>query len=89
MQHPETGIGPSGPHWGEKKHTVSAHVPLMTETEVSRIPGIPASASNLISHVRVDGNGNMSSVLTDWSPGLALALIATAVSFISTQKVLF
>ena len=45
-----------------------AFVPLMTGTEVSPILGIPASVGNLVSHVRADGNGNMSSVLTDWKP---------------------
>ena len=47
---------------------MSTYVLLMTGTEVSRIPGIPASASNLASHVRADGNGNMSVILTDWKP---------------------
>ena len=44
---------------------MSTSVSLMTGTEVSRILGIPASKGNLVSHVRVDGNRNMSSVLTD------------------------
>ena len=65
MQYLETDIGPSGLHWGEKEQTVSAPVPLMTRIEVSRIPGIPASAGNLLSHVQADGNGNISSVMTD------------------------
>ena len=64
MQHHETCTGPSGPHWGEKEQTVSAPVPLMTETEVSHILGIPAAAGNLVSHVRTVGNGNISLVLT-------------------------
>ena len=68
MQHPETSTGPSGPHWGEKEQTMFAHVPLMIGTEVSHIPGIPASMGNLISHVRANGHGNMSTVLTDWKP---------------------
>ena len=41
------------------------HVPLTTVTKVSHIPGIPASVGNLVSHVRADGNENISSVLTD------------------------
>ena len=61
VQHPETGTGPFGLHWGENEQTVSAHVPLMIGTEVSHIPGIPASAGNLVSHVQVDGINNMSS----------------------------
>ena len=65
MQHPETGTGPSDPHQGEKEQTVSTSVPLMTGTKVSHIPGIPASMSNLVSHVWDDGNGNISLVLTD------------------------
>ena len=64
MQHPRTDTGSSSPHWGEKEHTASVHVPPMTEIEVSHCPRILASASNLISHVRADGNGNMSSILT-------------------------
>ena len=58
MQHLETSTCPFG---GEKGQTVSAPVPLMTGTEVSHILGIPASAGNLVSYVRVDGSNNMSS----------------------------
>ena len=47
---------------------MSAPVPLMTGTEVSRIPRIPTSEGNPTSHVRVDDNGNMSAVLIDWKP---------------------
>ena len=68
MPHLKTDTGPSGPHWGEKEQTVSAPVLLMTRTKVSCIPGIPASAGNLVSHVRADGNGNMCAILTDWKP---------------------
>ena len=69
MPHLETDTGPSRPHWDEKKQIVSAPVPLMTRTEVSRILGIPASAGNLVSHIRANDNGNMSSyVLSDWKP---------------------
>ena len=64
MPHSEASTGPSGPCWGKKEHTVSVHVPLMTGTEVSYSLGILASTGNLVSHVRVDGSGNMSSVLT-------------------------
>ena len=63
MQQPGTDTGSSNPHWGEKEHTASVHVPLITTTEVSRSLGIPAFAGNLISYVRVDGNGNMSLIL--------------------------
>ena len=65
MQHPETGTGPFGPHRGEKEQIVSTPVPLMIGTEVSHILRIPASTGNLVSHVRVDGNGNIPSVLND------------------------
>ena len=80
MPHPETDTGPSVPHWGEKEQTVSVPIPLMNRTEVSHIPRIPVYARNLVLHVWADGNGNMSSVLMIGSPGLALALIATAPS---------
>ena len=73
MPHPETDTGPSDPHWGKKEQVVSEPIPLMIGTEVSRILGIPASAGNLVSHVRADGNGNMSSVLTDWKPWSGLS----------------
>ena len=65
MQYPETDISPFGPHWGENEQTVSTPVPLMIGIEVSRIPRIPASAGNLLSHVQADGNGNISLVLTN------------------------
>ena len=47
---------------------MSAHVPLMTRTEVSRIPGILTSKGNPTSYVQVDGRNNMSYVLTDLEP---------------------
>ena len=47
MQHPETDIGPSSPHWGEKEQTVSALIPLMTGTALSHNSGIPASVEIL------------------------------------------
>ena len=74
MQHPETGTGPFGPHWGEKEQTVFALVPLMTEIEVSHILGIPNSTGNLVSHVRADGNGNMSSIMSKWKLWSSLSL---------------
>ena len=43
---------------------MSECVPLMTGTEVSHDPEILASMGNSISHVQVDGNDNMSPVLT-------------------------
>ena len=51
-----------------------APVPLINDTEVSNIPRILASVGNLVSHSRADGNGNMSSVLTDWKPCSGLGL---------------
>ena len=59
MQHPGTDIGSFGPYRGEKEHTTSLHIPLMTGTEVSHCPEIPASEGNPASHVKADGNGNM------------------------------
>ena len=64
VQHPETYTGPSGLHWGEKEQTTSAPVPLMTKNALSQYPGILAHEGNPASHVRADGNGNMSAVLT-------------------------
>ena len=64
MQHPKTGIGPSGPHWGEKEQTVSTPVPLMTGTEVSHIPRIPTSTGNPVPYVQAGDNGNTSSAPT-------------------------
>ena len=74
MQHLETDTGHFVPHWGEKEQTVSTPVPLMTGSEVSRIPRIPASAGNPTSHVQADGTGNMSVVLSDWKPWSGLGL---------------
>ena len=64
MPHSEANTGSFGPCWGKKEHNESVHIPPMTGTEVSRSLGIPASAGNLVSYVRDDGNGNMSSVFT-------------------------
>ena len=58
MPHSEADTGSSSPHWGKKEHTVFVRVPLMTKTDVSRSPGIPASEGNPASYVQVDGNGN-------------------------------
>ena len=63
QQHPRTDTGSSGPHWGEKKHTASVHVPLMIGLEVSCSPGIPASTANLVSYFCADANENMSPIL--------------------------
>ena len=68
MYHPVPDAGPFGLHWGETKQIVSALVPLMNGIEVSLIPGIPTSASSLVSHAQADGNGNMSSVMIDCKP---------------------
>ena len=35
MQHPGTDTSPFSPHWGEKEHTASVHVPMMTGTALS------------------------------------------------------
>ena len=63
-----TDTGPSYPHWGEKEQTMSVFVPLMTWIALSQNPWILTPKGNAASHVRDDGNGNMSSVLTDWKP---------------------
>ena len=59
MQHPRTDTGSSGPHRGEKEHTAFVRVPLMTGTEVSHGPKIPASEGNPALYVQADCNGNM------------------------------
>ena len=64
MPHSEADTGSSGLYWGKKEHTASVHVPLMIGTVPSQNPEILASEGNLVSYVQVDGNGNMSSVLT-------------------------
>ena len=51
MQHRGTNIGSFGSHQGEKEHTVSVHVPMMTGTEASHGPEIPTSEGNPFSHV--------------------------------------
>ena len=47
---------------------MSAPVPLITGTVLSYNSGILSSEGNPVSHVRADGNENMSAVLTDWKP---------------------
>ena len=64
MQHPETDVGSSGPHWGVKEQIVSVLVPLMTRTVPSQNPGICAFEGNPASYVQADGSNNMSSILT-------------------------
>ena len=59
MQHHGTDIGSSGPHRGEKEHIAFVHVPLMTGTEASHGPAIPAYEGNLASYVQANCNGNM------------------------------
>ena len=68
VQHPETDIGSSSPHWGVKEQTVSSPVPLMTRTPLSQNPRILASEANPTLYVQADGSNNMSSVLIDWEP---------------------
>ena len=59
VPHSEADTGSFGSCWGKKEHIESVHVPLMIGTEVFHSLGIPASAGNLVSHVRADGNGDM------------------------------
>ena len=47
---------------------MSAPVPLMTRTVLSRNPGILAFGGNPASYVQDDGKNNRSSVLLDWEP---------------------
>ena len=60
MQHPETGTGPSGPHWGEKEQTASVPVPLMIGNVSSHNLGILASMDNPVLCSQADGNDSMS-----------------------------
>ena len=46
MQHPETDVGSSSSHWGEKEQIVSAPVLLMTGTALFQNPGILTSEGN-------------------------------------------
>ena len=62
MQHHETDISPSGPHWGEKEQTASTHVSLMIGTVMSHNFMIPAPVDNPVSCAQADGNGSMSYV---------------------------
>ena len=64
MTHPKADTYSPGPYWGDKEHTASMHVPMMTRTEVSHSLGILAFGGNLVSYVQAYGNGNMSSALT-------------------------
>ena len=52
---------------------MSAPVPLMTRTALSRNPGILASGGNLASYVQVDGRNNKSSVSPNWEPWFGLS----------------
>ena len=61
MQHPETDVSSSSPHWAEKEKTVSAPVSLMTGTTLSYDSGILASVDNPVSCAQADSNGSMSS----------------------------
>ena len=47
---------------------MSALVPRMTRTALSRNPRILASMGNPSSYVRAVGSGNMSPVLPNWKP---------------------
>ena len=47
---------------------MSAPVPLMTGTALSRNLGIPTSRGNLASYVQANGRNNKSSVSPDWEP---------------------
>ena len=59
MQHLWTDTGSSGPHWGDKEHTASVHVPPMARTKAPHGLEIPISEGNPASHVQADGNDNM------------------------------
>ena len=51
---------------------MSAPVPMMIGTALSRNPGIPASRGNPASYVYADDRNNKSSVPPDWEPWLDL-----------------
>ena len=60
----ETNNSSSGPYWSKKEQTVSECVSLMTGTVVSHNYRTSTSLGNPLSCAQVNGNGNMSSVLT-------------------------
>ena len=80
MQHLGTDTGSSGPHWGEKEHNGSMHVPLMTGTEASHGPEILASKGNPTSHAQLMVMVTCDRIRLARIPGMALALIAVALS---------
>ena len=51
MQHPGTGTDSSDLHWGVEESTMFMPIPWMTETTLSRNPGIPASKINPASYI--------------------------------------
>ena len=53
---------------------MSAPIPRMTGTALSRNFGIPAFGGNPASYVRAVGNGNMSPALPGWKPSSDLGL---------------
>ena len=65
MPYPETDSRSFYPYWGKKEQTVFECVSLTTGTVVSHNSRTSASMGNHVSCAQVDGNGNMSSVLTD------------------------
>ena len=65
MPYSEADTSSSSPRWGKKEQTVSDCVSLMTGTVVSHNSRTSTSVGNPVSCAKSDGNGNMSSVLTD------------------------
>ena len=80
MQHPGTDTGSFGLHQGEKEHTRSMHVSLMTGTKAFHGPEIPACEGNPASHVQAVAIVTCDRLRLATIPGLALALIAATLS---------
>ena len=64
---------------------MSVPVPLITGTEPTQNPWIPASVGNPASYVQADGNRSMSSVLASLVPG-ALVGQKSSTSFPNSKK---
>ena len=65
MQLPETETGYSGLYRAVEEYTVSSPVLPLTETTLSRNPGIPVSRGNPSLYVRAAGNGSITSAQPD------------------------
>ena len=68
MNLPETDTGSSDPYYGVEEYTVSAPIPSLTGTALSRNPEILVFGGNPSSYVRAAGNGSTPFVQPDWQP---------------------